>query len=90
MTKRKWEKIAERFLGSAHARWELCSEAKISIREARDKYDRGYVEMAQRRSGSRMELLVIKRANRHPPRHYFSRISMTYEQAALIGKWDAV
>jgi hypothetical protein len=80
-----WEAIARRSF--AHGgRWRPVDGARLTIVEAREEYDAGEIEMAQRHCGTEMELLVLVRETRAPRRSWFSRMGMPDERVALLEK----
>jgi len=68
-----WLPIAMQDLsGNGDALWRAITAAPMTIAEARRAYDAGTHEMAQRRAGSVMQLVIIERRQRCRPRHYFA------------------
>jgi hypothetical protein len=68
-----WLPIAMQDLsGNGAASWRAITAAPMTIAEARRAYDAGTHEMAQRRTGSVMHLMIIERQQKCRPRHYFA------------------
>jgi hypothetical protein len=70
---RRWLPIATQDLrGNGYVSWRAITDAPMTIEEARRAYDAGTHEMAQRRVGSVMQLVIIERQQKCRPRHYFA------------------